>query len=110
MNDPDVRANDIFPFSRRVVPIAVVAAGMFALTMVAIIVGLGRKPPYDVLFAGLSPDAVASIVAQLRADNVPYDVTEEAGRATIRIPVDQLSAERIRILSTAPRPPASHAP
>ncbi|MCU1407559.1 MAG: flagellar M-ring protein FliF [Glaciihabitans sp.] len=67
--------------------IAVLVLGVVALTSWA------SKPAYTPLFSGLSASDASTIVEQLRAENVPYELTN--GGATILVPEENVYEERL---------------
>ncbi len=74
-----------------IIGVAVLVLGVAALTMWA------AKPAYTPLFSGLSGDDANSIVEQLRADGVEYQLTD--GGATILVPEASVYDERIKSAS-----------
>ncbi len=102
-SEPDDHANDVFPFARRVVPLLIIAMFLVALTMVAITVGISHRSAYAVLVADIPAIDAAAVTAKLDADKVPYELTTDAGRTTIRIPVDRIAAERMNLAGTRTR-------
>lgn len=67
--------------------LAVLILGIAALTMWV------SKPAYTPLFSGLSGSDANTIVEQLRADGVPYELSD--GGATIMVPEENVYDERL---------------
>jgi len=74
-----------------IIGVAVLVLGVAALTMWV------AKPAYTPLFSGLSGEDANSIVEQLRADGVEYQLTD--GGATILVPEASVYDERIKSAS-----------
>jgi flagellar M-ring protein FliF len=81
-----------------------IAQRTIALIGVAVLVlgaaGLGfwlSKPSYTPLFTGLAAADASTIVEQLRADNVPYELS--AGGATILVPEEAVYDQRLKAAS-----------
>ncbi|WP_312180778.1 flagellar basal-body MS-ring/collar protein FliF [Arthrobacter sp.] len=68
--------------------IAVLALGIFALASWA------SKPSYSPLFSGLQASDANSIVEQLQADGVPYEIA--AGGGTIMVPEQNVYDQRLK--------------
>ncbi|MET1085874.1 MAG: flagellar basal-body MS-ring/collar protein FliF [Arthrobacter sp.] len=71
--------------------VAVLALGGFALTAVL------TKPSYTPLFSGLQASDASTIVEQLRADGVPYELS--GGGSTILVPEEKVYEERLKAAS-----------
>ncbi|MFD5276360.1 flagellar basal-body MS-ring/collar protein FliF [Pseudarthrobacter sp. NPDC058362] len=71
--------------------IAVLALGGFALTAVL------TKPSYTPLFSGLQASDASTIVEQLRADGVPYELS--GGGSTILVPEANVYDQRLKAAS-----------
>ncbi|RKO21556.1 flagellar M-ring protein FliF [Pseudarthrobacter phenanthrenivorans] len=71
--------------------VAVLALGGFALTAVL------TKPSYTPLFSGLQPSDASTIVEQLRADGVPYELS--GGGSTILVPEETVYDQRLKAAS-----------
>ena len=81
-----------------------IAQRTLALIGVAVLVlgaaGLGlwlSKPSYTPLFTGLAAGDASTIVEQLQADSVPYELT--AGGATILVPEEHVYDQRLKAAS-----------
>ncbi|MDJ0338894.1 flagellar basal-body MS-ring/collar protein FliF [Cryobacterium sp. PH31-O1] len=74
-----------------IIGVAVLVLGIAALSMWV------TKPAYTPLFSGLSGEDANSIVEQLRADGVEYELTD--GGATILVPEASVYDERIKSAS-----------
>ena len=68
--------------------IAVLALGIFALASWA------SKPSYSPLFSGLQPSDANTIVEQLQADGVPYEIANGGG--TIMVPEQNVYDQRLK--------------
>ncbi|MDF2496830.1 flagellar basal-body MS-ring/collar protein FliF [Arthrobacter koreensis] len=68
--------------------IAVLALGIFALASWA------AKPSYSPLFSGLQPSDANTIVEQLQADGVPYEIANGGG--TIMVPEQNVYDQRLK--------------
>ena len=73
------------------------AGGIVIVATVALLAWLYSPAhrPYGVLFANLSAQDAASVIQKLNDDKVPYQLAD--GGATVRVPMDQLYAERVKL-------------
>jgi len=73
--------------------IALIGIAAVVLGTVALVSWLS-KPSYSPLFSGLQASDANSIVEQLRADGVPYQLAD--GGATVMVPQDKVYDERLK--------------
>lgn len=76
--------------------LAVLGAALLVVGIVALSAWL-TKPALTPLFSGLKDTDASSIVEQLRADNVPYELTD--GGSTIMVPESKVYDERLKAAS-----------
>ncbi|PYI66855.1 flagellar M-ring protein FliF [Arthrobacter livingstonensis] len=76
--------------------LAVIGIAVLVLGAVALGTWL-TKPTYSPLFSGVAAADASAIVAQLKTDNVPYQLTN--GGSTILVPDDKVYEERLKSAS-----------
>jgi flagellar M-ring protein FliF len=54
-----------------------------------------RRPDYAVLFSNLSPEDSAAVIAKLKDEKVPYELTD--GGSTIMVPAENVYEERVAL-------------
>lgn len=74
-------------------------AGVAGVVLLALI-SLGalyalHRPNYEVLFSNLAPSDASNVIARLKTDNIPYQLS--AGGRTVYVPSQDLSNERVAI-------------
>ncbi|MBS1792389.1 MAG: flagellar M-ring protein FliF [Acidobacteria bacterium] len=78
--------------------IATIAAAVATLGLVGALVYYGSQPDYAVLFSDLNPTDAQSIVDKLKAENVPYSLTN--GGTTISVPQERISELRLQVAAS----------
>lgn len=73
--------------------IAIIGAGVLVLGIAGLAMW-AAKPSYTPLFTGLAAADASTIVEQLRADSVPYELA--AGGATIMVPEENVYEQRLK--------------
>ncbi|MCW4385735.1 flagellar basal-body MS-ring/collar protein FliF [Salinibacterium sp. SYSU T00001] len=76
--------------------LALIGVGVLVLGAAGLGLWLSR-PSYTPLFTGLAAADASTIVEQLRADNVPYELT--SGGATILVPEEHVYEQRLKAAS-----------
>ena len=91
------RAIDLYEHldSRQKLLAAGTAVGFVLL--VAAVLGASSKAQYAVAYSGLSPEDAAAIVAHLREQRIPYELS--AGESVIRVPADKVHDVRLDMAS-----------
>lgn len=71
--------------------------GVSGASVVAIylLISWANAPTYSLLFSGLSSQDAGSIVTQLQADKVPYQLSD--GGSTIMVPQSMVDSERLKL-------------
>ncbi len=75
--------------------ISIVGLAVATVAAVAALVMWASAPSYGVLFSGLQSQDANSIVTQLEADKVPYQLAN--GGSTILVPQESVDAERLKM-------------
>lgn len=78
--------------------IATIGAGVATLALIGAMLYFGSQTEYGVLFSDLKPADAQTIVEKLKAENVPYSLSN--GGTTISVPHEKISELRLQMAST----------
>lgn len=78
--------------------IATIGAGVATLALIGAMLYFGSQAEYGVLFSDLKPADAQTIVEKLKAENVPYSLSN--GGTTISVPHEKISELRLQMAST----------
>ncbi|ADR19692.1 flagellar basal-body MS-ring/collar protein FliF [Calditerrivibrio nitroreducens] len=97
MNLKDVgeQFKTVFQKFSKVQQIAIISAAVAILLSIIVLVYWANKPVYKILFANLSQEDAAEVVAKLKAKKIPYNL-KDSGK-TIEVPAKDVYETRIEL-------------
>ncbi len=77
--------------------VSTIGAAVVTLGLFGAIIYYGSQPDYAILFADLKPADAQSIVEKLKAENVPYTISNNG--TTVQVPSERVSELRLQMAS-----------